>query len=110
MFQFGGLLSLGANTAVMGCAALCGYGARLVFRGRLPAVAAFLAGFCAVIAGSVLIVAALTLSANELRPTAALIMAANIPLAAVEGVLTSFIVLFIARIKPSVLEPAAPAP
>jgi cobalt/nickel transport system permease protein len=112
LFQFGGLLSLGANTVIMGAAALSGYAARLLFGGFRaaprpgPALAAsaFLAGFVAVISGSALVVAALALSAADLRTTAALIMAANVPLALVEGALTLFIVLLLARLKPNVLE------
>jgi cobalt/nickel transport system permease protein len=112
LFQFGGLLSLGANTAIMGAAALSGYAARILFGGFPgllhpgPALAAsaFLAGFAAVITGSALVVAALVLSANELRATAALIMAANVPLAFLEGALTLSIVLFLAKAKPNVLE------
>ncbi|MDR1400109.1 MAG: cobalt transporter CbiM [Treponema sp.] len=112
LFQFGGLLSLGANMAIMGVATLSGYVARLLFgvfsgilRSRATlAVSAFLAGFAAVIAGSVLVVAALVLSANELQATAALIMAANVPLAFVEGGITLSIILFLAKVKPDVLE------
>ena len=106
LFQFGGLVALGANTAIMGCAALTGYGVRLVFRRQMRLLAAFAAGCAAVLAGSVLIVAALVASAKELRPTAALIMAANAPLAAVEGALTLCIVLALLKLKPDVLEPA----
>jgi cobalt/nickel transport system permease protein len=112
LFQFGGLLSLGANTVIMGAAALSGCAVRILsggFRkvprpGPVLAVSAFFAGFTAVIAGAVLVVAALVLSANELRATAALIMAANVPLAFVEGALTLFIVLFLAKVKPNVFE------
>jgi cobalt/nickel transport system permease protein len=112
LFQFGGLLSLGANTAIMGTAALSGYAVRFLFGGfrESPqpgpalAVSAFLAGFTAVIGGAVLVLVSLVLSANELRATAALIMAANVPLAFVEGALTLFIILFLARAKPDVLE------
>jgi cobalt/nickel transport system permease protein len=112
LFQFGGLLSLGANTAVMGAAALSGYAARLLFGGFRTtlrpgpslAASAFLAGFAAVITGAALVLTALVLSANELRATAALIMAANVPLAFIEGALTLFIVMFLAKAKPDVLE------
>jgi cobalt/nickel transport system permease protein len=108
LFQFGGLLSLGANTAIMGCAALSGFAMRvLTVRGisrRGLFAGAFLAGFAAVITGSLLVILALVLSANELKTTAALIMAANIPLALVEGVLTLFIVLFLSRLKPGVFD------
>jgi cobalt/nickel transport system permease protein len=103
LFQFGGFMSLGVNTSIMGCAALSGFTVRALFRGKCRAVSAFLAGFLAVITGSLLVILALVLSSNELRPAAALIMAANIPLALVEGVLTLFIVLFLSRIKPDVL-------
>jgi cobalt/nickel transport system permease protein len=103
LFQFGGLLSLGANTAVMGAAALAGYAMRFL-PGTNRLVSAFLAGFAAIIAGSALVVLALVLSANELKTTAALIFAANVPLALVEGTLSLFIVLFLAKTKPDALE------
>jgi cobalt/nickel transport system permease protein len=110
LFQFGGLLSLGTNMAIMGCAALSGFSMRVLTglftpqKGRLAG--AFLAGFAAVITGSLLVILALVLSANELKTTAALIMAANIPLAVVEGALTLFIVLFLSRLKPDVFDQA----
>jgi cobalt/nickel transport system permease protein len=103
LFQFGGLVSLGVNTAIMGCAALSGFAARLLFRGKYRFASAFLAGFFAIISGAVLTVFALVLSSNDLAATAALIMAANIPLAVVEGALTAFIVLFLMKTKPDVL-------
>jgi cobalt/nickel transport system permease protein len=100
LLQFGGLLSLGVNTAVMGSAALAGYA---VFRAaprrfRLPA--AFAAGFIAVMAGAVLVTAALFFSNGNLALTAGLIFAANLPLAAVEGIITVLLVLFLARTLP----------
>ncbi|MDR1575157.1 MAG: cobalt transporter CbiM [Treponema sp.] len=102
LFQFGGLLSLGVNTAVMGIAALAGYYVFRVFRtpGRLRFVGAFCAGFAAVIGGTVLVCAALFFSDMELKAAAALLFAANLPLAAVEGIITAFITAFLARIMP----------
>ncbi|MDR3356165.1 MAG: cobalt transporter CbiM [Spirochaetaceae bacterium] len=104
LFQFGGLLSLGVNTAVMGTAALAGSG---VYRLALPLarpglrfLPAFAAGFTAVIAGTVLVCLALFFSDNELRATAALLFAANLPLAAVEGVISAFIVAFLSKTVP----------
>jgi cobalt/nickel transport system permease protein len=101
LFQFGGLLSLGVNTTVMGAAALTGsglyrLGVRLAPQG-FRALPAFLAGFAAVIAGTVLVCAALFLSDMELGATAALLFAANLPLAAVEGLISAFIVAFLAK-------------
>ncbi|MDR2516603.1 MAG: cobalt transporter CbiM [Spirochaetaceae bacterium] len=100
LFQFGGLLSLGVNTAVMGSAALTG---SLVFRffpekWRLPG--AFAGGFTAVITGTALVSLALFISGGELWGTAVLLFAANIPLALVEGVISLFITAFLARMLP----------
>jgi cobalt/nickel transport system permease protein len=104
LFQFGGLLSLGVNTAVMGAAALAGSGVYRLFLPRSPAalrfLPAFAAGFTAVITGTVLVCAALFFSDKELRATAALLFAANLPLAAVEGVIAAFITAFLAKTAP----------
>jgi cobalt/nickel transport system permease protein len=104
LFQFGGLLSLGVNTTVMGTAALTGCG---VYRAMTPALrpnlrflSAFTAGFAAVIAGTVLVCAALFFSDMELEATAALLFAANLPLAVVEGVMSAFIVAFLSKTVP----------
>jgi cobalt/nickel transport system permease protein len=100
LFQFGGLLSLGVNTAAMGAAALTG---SLVFRAvpeKLRPFGAFAGGFVAVIAGTLVVTAALALSARDLRTTAALLFAANLPLAVVEGIISLFITTFLARTMP----------
>jgi cobalt/nickel transport system permease protein len=100
LLQFGGLLSLGANTAVMGTAALAGYGVFRVFPRRLYLPAAFAAGFIAVMTGAALVTAALFFSNGDLALTAGLIFAANLPLAAVEGLISIFMVIFLARTLP----------
>jgi cobalt/nickel transport system permease protein len=100
LFQFGGLLSLGVNTAAMGTAALAG---SLVFRAvpeKLRSLGAFAGGFVAVIIGTLVVAAALALSDQDLRTTATLLFAANLPLAAVEGVISLFITTFLARTMP----------
>jgi cobalt/nickel transport system permease protein len=104
LFQFGGLLSLGVNTAVMGTAALAGGG---VYRLLLPRIRlklcllpAFAAGFAAVITGTVLVCTALFFSDTDLRAAAALLFAANLPLAAVEGVISAFITAFLSKTLP----------
>jgi cobalt/nickel transport system permease protein len=104
LFQFGGLLSLGVNTAVMGTAALAGSG---VFRVLAPRISpklrfftAFAAGFTAVITGTVLVCTALVFSDMDLKATAALLFAANLPLAAVEGFISAVITAFLARTVP----------
>lgn len=104
LFQFGGLLSLGVNTTVMGTAALAGSGVYRVILPRIPAklgfLPAFAAGFTAVLTGTVLVCAALFFSDMELGATAALLFAANLPLAAVEGVISAFTVAFLSKTAP----------
>jgi cobalt/nickel transport system permease protein len=101
LFQFGGLLSLGVNTAVMGSAALTGWAVFRALPRRWYLVSAFAAGFLAVLAGATLVTAALFLSSGDLALTAGLIFAANLPLALVEGLISAFIVLFFARTLPA---------
>jgi cobalt/nickel transport system permease protein len=104
LFQFGGLLSLGVNTAVMGTAALAGSGVyRLLLpriRLKLRLLPAFVAGFAAVITGTVLVCTALFFSDTDLKAAAALLFAANLPLAAVEGVISAFITAFLSKTLP----------
>jgi cobalt/nickel transport system permease protein len=100
LLQFGGLLSLGVNTAVMGTAALAGYGVFRALPRRIYLAAAFAAGFIAVMTGAVLVTTALFFSNGDLAVTAGLIFAANIPLAVVEGVISMFMVIFLARTLP----------
>ncbi|GHT71960.1 cobalt transporter CbiM [Spirochaetia bacterium] len=100
LFQFGGLLSLGVNTVVMGTAAISAYGIYRICPKKLRFAAAFIAGFLALIIGSILVVTSLSLSNMNLMTAAALIFAANLPLAAVEGIITGFIVIFLAKAHP----------
>ncbi|MDR2630102.1 MAG: cobalt transporter CbiM [Spirochaetaceae bacterium] len=112
LFQFGGLLSLGVNTTVMGTAALSAFGVwrllptgkgrppeRAIAAGVKPA-AAFISGFVAVGTGTFLVTFSLFLSSRDLFSTAVLMFAANLPLAVVEGVITAFSVLFLQRMMP----------
>jgi cobalt/nickel transport system permease protein len=98
LFQFGGLLALGLNTTVMGAAALAGGAVFRLVPARLPA--AFAGGFVAVISGTVLVTAALFLSDADLKATAALLFAANLPLALTEGVISVFVLAFLSKILP----------
>ena len=104
LFQFGGLLSLGVNTTVMGTAALAGSGVYRAILPRIPAklgfLPAFAAGFTAVLTGTVLVCAALFFSDMELGATAALLFAANLPLAAAEGVISAFTIAFLSKTAP----------
>jgi cobalt/nickel transport system permease protein len=100
LFQFGGLLSLGVNTAAMGSAALAGSFVFRVMPEKLRLPGAFAGGFVAVMTGTLVVTAALSLSDRDLQGTAALLFAANLPLAAVEGVMSLFITAFLLKMLP----------
>jgi cobalt/nickel transport system permease protein len=99
-FQFGGLLSLGVNTAIMGTAALAGRAVFCLLPIKSPLPGAFAGGFIAVISGSLLVTAALFFSNADLKTTAALLFAANLPLAVVEGIVSVFITAFLVKTLP----------
>ncbi|MDR2710086.1 MAG: cobalt transporter CbiM [Burkholderiales bacterium] len=104
LFQFGGLVSLGANTTIMGVAALTGGLVFRLFGTRLPMMLrAFASGFMAVVVGTVLLCAALWLSNSDFRGTLPLIAATQLALALIEGVVTALIVGFMARSMPRLL-------
>jgi cobalt/nickel transport system permease protein len=100
LLQFGGLLSLGVNTTIMGTAALVGFCAGKILPAKAKFLAAFIAGFLAVMTGSVLVVSALFASSMDLALTAKLIFAANLPLAAVEGFISAVMVVFLSKLAP----------
>jgi cobalt/nickel transport system permease protein len=100
LLQFGGLLSLGVNTTVMGTAALAGFYTGKLLPARVKHVTAFIAGFLAVMTGSVLVVFALFASSMDLALTAKLIFAANLPLALAEGIISAIMVVFLSRMMP----------
>jgi cobalt/nickel transport system permease protein len=101
LLQFGGLLSLGVNTTVMGTAALAASFIWKIFPRRLFLAAAFAAGFIAVVAGSGLVTLSLFFSSKDLFSTAVLVFAANLPLAVVEGIITLLCALFLRRLLPA---------
>ncbi|MDR2633018.1 MAG: cobalt transporter CbiM [Treponema sp.] len=100
LFQFGGLISLGVNTTIMGAAALSGYGIYRCRLHRVPYLFAFAAGAGAVLIGSLLVTAALVLSSQDLTLTAGMLFAANLPLAGVEGLISVCILSFLSRVLP----------
>lgn len=117
MFQHGGLTTLGVNAAMMGIPALLAYG---VFRSRLffgPATSRPLAavfGFLGSAVGTglsvlifyTLLIATLPGDINAAAEQAAIGITslAHIPVLLIEGVLTSMLVLFLMRVKPTLLE------
>jgi cobalt/nickel transport system permease protein len=108
LFQYGGLTSLGVNTVIMSLpAVLCFYafraGARSE-RSRVSLTSAFLCGFTAVLAGSLLVALALVFTGESFLLAGKLIVAAHLPVMVIEGVVTALCVRFLRKVKPEILE------
>lgn len=107
LFQFGGLTVLGVNTATMALpAVLCYYLFAPLMRrgGRIaPPLAAFAAGFCAILVSAMLTGVSLYLSGEAFLGAAWAIVAANLPGMILEGVVTALAVMFLKKVKPELL-------
>lgn len=105
-FQYGGFTVLGVNTLIMALPAIFSfYLVRpwLVNGDKKRALAAFSAGFLAILFSSLLMATTLIASDKGFFDTAALILAAQLPLMIVEGFVTMFIVGFLAKVHPDFL-------
>ena len=107
LFQFGGLTTLGVNTAAMalpGLAACLLFGRTLHNRCACGFAAPFLAGVLAVALSGLLIAAALLLSDERAFTKAAVaILLAHLPVMIIEGVICAFCVAFLRIVKPQML-------
>jgi cobalt/nickel transport system permease protein len=104
-FQFGGFTVLGVNVVIIAGSALVG---SLFFRPWLArpkkrAVAGFLAGFLSVACAALLMALALVTTDQNFLVTARLIFSAHLPVMVVEGMITMFVVSFLARVQPEIL-------
>lgn len=105
-FQFGGITVLGVNTMIMALPAICAfYMVRpwLKQNGRKRAWAAYCGGFFAIFLSSVLMALTLVFSDKGFVTTAKLIFAAQLPLMIIEGFITMFTVIFLAKVQPDFL-------
>ena len=118
MFQHGGLTTLGVNSVIMGFPAIL---AHYVFRLRgaggstgrkRTGVFGFLAGAIAVAASVALFAVILLtnipaeLDAGVERAAIYALSLAHLPLIGIEGVIASFLAVFLERVKPGILEGA----
>lgn len=108
-FQYGGLTSLGTNTANMALPAiLCFY----LFRSLLISdkahslrqnLAGFLSGFVAILLGTIFICLSLGLSDKGYWAAAQLTFVSYLPLMVIEGFITLFAVNFLLKVQPEFL-------
>ena len=108
LFQFGGLTSLGVNTFNMAFPAIIGF--YLFHRGisgknNLKAlIFAFACGFLAVMFSAVLTAMALSFTGEAFIKIAKLILMTHLPVMFAEGVLTSFCIGFLRKVRPEIFE------
>lgn len=108
LFHFGGILVLGANTFVMATASLAVY---VIFGRsvressvRLRVIAlSFMAGAFAVVIGACLAGMLLMLTDANFSGAVKVLLIAHIPLALVEGAVTSFLVMWLKKSAPEFL-------
>ncbi|MBQ6418137.1 MAG: cobalt transporter CbiM [Synergistaceae bacterium] len=107
LFGFGGLVVLGANTMAMGLPALVSY---IIFgkviregSGKTVAFMLFMAGALAVMMGAGLSGAFLGFSDSNFLGAVKLLMIAHVPLALVEGAVTSFLMMWLKKSAPEFL-------
>lgn len=108
LFQFGGLTTLGVNTAIMACpAVLCSllFSSSLVKSAARRRFAAFCCGALSVAGAALMAALALSFSEEGFSRSAQILFVAHIPIMLVEGLLTALIVDFTARVRPEILDP-----
>ena len=118
LFGHGGITSLGANALMMGLPALAAYQlfrlhSKFNFKiienskFRIPNsefLFGFLAGFLGVFFGTIILAILLAISGREFFGVAKLAAIAHLPVMIIEGIITGFVVSFLKKVKPEILE------
>jgi cobalt/nickel transport system permease protein len=107
LFQFGGLTVLGVNTFTMAApAVICFYVYRGLLRrgGSFAMVAAFACGATAILLSAVLVAVALLTTGQAFLEVAELVALAHIPVMIIEGIITTFVFVFLKKVRPEMLE------
>jgi len=110
LFQHGGITTLGVNAIMMGIPALVAYklfNLRNKFnfkRGEF--IFGVVAGICGVLLGVVILALALITTGSEFVGVAKYAAFVHIPVMIIEGVVTGFVVSFLMKVKPEMIEEA----
>ena len=105
-FQYGGLLVLGINCVnIAGPAVLCGLLAKpyILKSNKIQLIAAFGSGFCSMALSAIAMSLSLWLSNQNFFKAAAILLVSHLPVMIIEGVITMFVVRFLARVQPDIL-------
>lgn len=106
LFQYGGIYVLGVNTINMAVPALlCYYLVKpwLKQQGKKQSIASFAGGFLSVFLSTLMIATTLWISDTGFLRAAQATMAIHLPMMFIEGIITMFIVSFLAKVQPEFL-------
>lgn len=106
LFQYGGITTLGVNTATMGLGALGAWGSYLLILRVWPhriKTAAFFAGALGIAVAAILTAASLAFTDEGFVAAAAALLIAHVPVMFAEGFITMFTIAFLARLRPELL-------
>ena len=112
LFRYGGIASLGVNVFDMAFpAVLCHYLFRSwLCRGRTMRLAgSFLCGVLSVAGAALFTALALALTDEGFWASAKILLLAHLPVMVLEGIMVALIVSYIAKTRPNLLQPSAPA-
>lgn len=107
LFQFGGITTLGINTLNMALPAIiCFYLFNQGVRSKnnfIAQILAFLCGFLAVLLSGIMVAVVLVFTGEGFLQAAKLLLIAHFPVMILEGVLTTFCIGFLRKVKPEIL-------
>ncbi len=107
LFQFGGFTTLGVNTFSMSFPGVLSYYlfSKMLLKGNIRAwLGGFLAGTFSIISGALLISLALIETEKSFIGLAGTLLVTHLPIAIVEGIITGFIVVYLKKVKPELVE------
>lgn len=105
-FQFGGITVLGVNTLNMAAPAVLCYfllGPMIHTRTTIAVPAAFACGFLSVFLAAMMVAASLISTEENFFSAAFLIVSAHMPVMIIEGIVTSFCIMFLKKVRPEAL-------
>lgn len=108
LFQHGGITTIGANSMMMGVPALLSYrifNLHKRFHFRLSeTIFAAVAGTAGVFLGTLILATLLVTTGTEFIGVAKYAALAHLPVMIIEGIITGFVVSFLMKVKPEILE------
>lgn len=106
LFQYGGITTLGVNTVIMALPAVIAFHLLGPFVRKRPAVAlaaAFGCGSLSVLLSATIMSLSLVFTQESFLEVAYAVIAANIPVMLIEGIITAFCISFLKRVQPTLL-------